>query len=198
MDAVTPHVIPGVTMTILVEEVEHQLRMPRLALPLVSHAHLHLGRAPARLGRRDEARSAAGGRGRPLRLRRGRRRATAPTSGARSPAASRRPATTKRRRTMLAAQEAGRAARVWSARARGERRLPRADRGSRPGRGLPPPDGPRDRARRARAAVPLGRGRHAARGGHDLHRRAVDPRRRQLRRPRRGRDRGRAGGGRLL
>ena len=76
---------------------------------------------------------------------------------------------------MLAAQEAGRAAaRAGHAGARGERRLPEADRGRRPRRALPPPHGPRDRHGRARAAVHLDRGRDAAPAGNDLHRRAVD------------------------
>ena len=67
------------------------------------------------------------------------------------------------------------------ARARGERRLPCADRGGGPGRALPPPHGARHRARRARAAVPLTGGRDASRGGYDLHRRALDRRARLVR-----------------
>ncbi len=76
---------------------------------------------------------------------------------------------------MLAAQEAGSRGRERrDARARGQRRLPAADRGGRARRALPPPHGPRHRHGRARAAVHLHRGRDAARAGHDLHRRALD------------------------
>jgi Xaa-Pro aminopeptidase len=38
MDAVTPHVVHGVSMSMLVEEVEHQLRVRGLP-----DAHLHAG-----------------------------------------------------------------------------------------------------------------------------------------------------------
>ena len=76
---------------------------------------------------------------------------------------------------MLAAQEAGRAAAEGGdAGPRGERRVPQADRGRRPRRALPPPDGPRHRHGRPRAAVHLDRGRDAAAAGDDLHRRALD------------------------
>ena len=65
---------------------------------------------------------------------------------------------------MLAAQEAGREAAPRDARARGQRRVSRADRGRRPRRALPPPHGPRHRHGRPRAAVHLSRGRDAAAG----------------------------------
>ena len=95
---------------------------------------------------------------------------------------------------MLAAQEAGRAAAVPGAPLqRGQRRLPRADRGGRPRPVLPPPHGARHRARRARGAVHLERGRHAARAGHDVHGRAVDPLGRALRGAHRGHRRLRRG-----
>ena len=50
MDATAPRVHPGVTMTDLVEEVEHQLRARGSRCPSFPDPHLHLGSAPARLG----------------------------------------------------------------------------------------------------------------------------------------------------
>ena len=95
---------------------------------------------------------------------------------------------------MLAAQEAGRAAAVPGALAsevNAACRAPIEEAGL--GAVLPPPDGPRHRSRRPRAAVHLGGGRDAARGGNDVHRRAVDPVGRPLRGPDRGRCRVRRG-----
>ena len=95
---------------------------------------------------------------------------------------------------MLAAHEAGRAAaKAGRDRARRQRRLPPADRGSRPRRALPPPDGPRHRNGRPRAPVPVDGGRDAARSGHDVHRRAVDHHPRPLQPPHRGHPRDRGG-----
>ena len=75
---------------------------------------------------------------------------------------------------MLAAQEAGRAAAVGALASEVNAAAAHRSRG-RPRRVLPPPDGPPHRSRRPRAAVHLGGGRDAARGGNDVHRRAVDP-----------------------
>ena len=44
MAAVTPLVVPGVTMLELAEAVEHELRARGLALPVVHDAHLHRAR----------------------------------------------------------------------------------------------------------------------------------------------------------
>ena len=70
MDAVTPDVVPGVSMSNARRARRARAARARLALPLLPDAHLHLGRAAARLGRARRARAAARGRGRPLRLRR--------------------------------------------------------------------------------------------------------------------------------
>ena len=91
-----------------------------------------------------------------------------------------------------------RGAPAGSARERGQPRVSRADRGGRPRTELQAPHGPRNRAGRPRAPVRLRGRRDAPRDGHDVHRRAVDPRRRSLRRPDRGRGGLRADGGRKL
>ena len=162
MAAIAPLVQPGVTMVELAEEVEHQMRMRGSRTPVVPDAHLLLRlRREPRLADADRARADPRGRGRDVRLRRrprvGLLLRLRPHRRLRRAAGG---ATREAYAAMLAAQEAGpRRGRARALAQRGQRRLPRADRGGRPRPVLPPPHGPRHRARRARAAVHLRRGR---------------------------------------
>ena len=167
----------------------------RLALPVFRDAHLHRARRrtsstrstetahePIRRAPRSCSTSAASS------------TATAPTSAARSTAATRRTTTSRptrscspRRRRAAPPPPPARPPRDVNAACR------RADRGGGARRALPPPDGPRHRHGRPRAAVHLRGGRDAARARDDLHRRAVDHHPRPLQRPDRGHRRVRGG-----
>ncbi len=145
---VTPLVVPGVSMAELVEAVEHELRARRLALPVVRDAHLHRPRRRRlRLRRPATARRPdPGGHVGDVRLRRRRRRLLLrlrPHDLLRR-AARRLPRGLRGHARRPGGRTRGRVRR--HAGARGQRRLPRADRGGRPRRALPPPDGPRHRA----------------------------------------------------
>ena len=110
MDAVTPHVVPGVSMTTLVERVEHELLVRGSRCPSFPTHIFTWGERRLDSGGAGKLDGAPGRRGRPLRLRRRLAMATAPTSGAPWPAANRAGDYEDVRRVLLDAQEAGRAA----------------------------------------------------------------------------------------
>ena len=179
MDAVAPLVVPGTSMVDLVEAVEHELG-PAARAAVVPDPHLHLGRAPARLRRRGCARG----------LREG--EVVLFDFGAvwqgycsdfgRTVPCGEPPAEYERVTRCCSTRRRPDARRRFRARSRATSTPPAApDRGGRARRRLPPPDGARDRARHPRTPLPLRRGRDAARGRDDVHRRALDPPRRPLR-----------------
>ena len=166
----------------LVEEVEHLMRAARLARPVVHDARLHRLRRAART-RPSETPHACRSRRATSSCSTSARSstATARTSAAPSASASRRPEVREAYELVLAAQEAGRAALrpgVPASEVNRACRQPIEEAGLR--RALQAPHGSRDRPGRPRAPVRLRGGRDAARGRHDLHRRAVDPRRRRF------------------
>ena len=187
MAAVGPKVVPGVSMLDLLEEVEHELLAHGSRTPSFA-THIFTGLGPGELDSGTETAREPIGEGVSVMFDFGAVVDGYCSDFGRTVYCGEPPADYRETYdVMLAAQEAGRAAaRAGVIASRGERRLSRADRGGGSRRALPPPHGPRDRAERARAAVHLGRGRDAARAGHDLHRRAVDHHPRALQRPDRG------------
>ena len=143
LDATLPRVEPGVTMSDLVEEVEHQLRALGSRCPSFPTHIFTWGARPLDSGDATADGAAPGRRGGPLRLRRGGRGLLLRL---RPHDRLRRAAARVRGSTYGHACRAGgraRAAASGRARARGERCLPGADRGGRARRRLPAPDGAR-------------------------------------------------------